>query len=105
MTPEEVIPKGYDEEERYFHEQDAELLKKKRTELNAARKAHEQAAHKNQHWMKCPKCGADLEEVEMDHIMVDKCPGCGGIFFDKGELELMLKAHRGLLPRIMDMFS
>ena len=41
MTPEEVIPKGYDEEERYFHEQDAELLKKKRTELNAARKAHE----------------------------------------------------------------
>ena len=105
MTPEEVIPKGYDEEERYFFEQDAELLKKKRTELNEARKTQEQATHKSQHWMKCPKCGADLEEVEMDHIMVDKCPGCGGIFFDKGELELMLKAHRGLLPRIMDMFS
>ena len=106
MTPEEVIPpKGYDEEERYFHERDAELLKKKRIELNASRKAQEQDAHKNQHWMKCPKCGADLEEIEMDHIMVDKCPGCGGIFFDKGELELMLKAHRGLVPRIMDMFG
>ena len=30
MTPEEVMPSGYDEEERYFHEKDLELLKKKR---------------------------------------------------------------------------
>ena len=31
----------------------------------------------------------------MDRIMVDKCPGCGGIFFDKGELELMIEHHKG----------
>ncbi len=105
MTHEEVVPSGYDEEERYFHERELELLRKKRAELDAARKAQEQAERKHQHWMKCPKCGADLEEVEMDHIMVDKCPTCGGIFFDKGELELMLKAHRGLLPKIVDLFS
>ena len=37
MTPEEVMPSGYDEEERYFHDKDVELLKKKRDELNRAR--------------------------------------------------------------------
>ena len=97
--------KGYNEEERYFHEQEKELLKKKRAELDATRKANEQDAQRHEHWMKCPKCGADLQEIEMDQIMVDKCPDCGGIFFDRGELELMIKAHRGLLPKIVDLFS
>ena len=99
MTPEEVMPSGYDEQERFFHEKDVALLKKKREELDAARRGREQQAAKAEHWMKCPKCGADLEEIEMDRIMVDRCTGCAGIFFDKGEVELLLdtkKAFRGL---------
>ena len=89
---------GYDDEERYFHEREMETLKKKRAELDTSRKQREQEASKKAHWMKCPKCGSDLEEVEMDRIMVDKCGGCGGLFFDQGEIELMLKANKGIMP-------
>ena len=104
MTPEDVIPSGYDEEERHFHEQDIALLKKKREELNAARRDREQEAAKAQHWMKCPKCGRDLQEIEMDGIMVDKCGGCEGIFFDRGELELMIES-KGALHRLRKLFG
>ncbi len=37
----------------------------------------------------CPKCGLNLEELPFSsktHILVDRCDGCGGIFFDAGEI-------------------
>ena len=95
MERDDVVPGGYDQEERFFHEKDQELLRKKRDQLDAARRAQEAEARKHAHWMKCPKCGADLEEIESDGIMVDKCTGCQGVFFDKGEVELMLEVHKG----------
>jgi Zn-finger nucleic acid-binding protein len=55
--------------------------------------------------MKCPKCGAGLQEIEMDGIMVDKCGGCEGIFFDRGELELMIESHKGGLGRLKKLFG
>lgn len=93
MTAEKVMPRGYDEEERYFHEREIELLKRKRTELDTQRHDREQRERKTAHWMKCPKCGADLEEVELEHIKADKCTNCQGLYFDKGELELLIEAH------------
>ncbi len=71
MEPKDVVPSGYDEEGRYFHQQEMELLRKKREELDVSRRDRESEARKQTHWMKCPKCGADLEEIEMDRIMVD----------------------------------
>ncbi len=105
MTPEEVVPSGYDEEERYFHDKDVELLKKKREELNAARRDRAVEDARSEHWMKCPKCGADMQEIEMDGILVDKCSGCDGIFFDRGEVELMIEAHKGGLSRLKKLFG
>ncbi|MFH1731383.1 MAG: zf-TFIIB domain-containing protein [Planctomycetota bacterium] len=37
--------------------------------------------------MNCPKCdGAATEEVEVQSIKVDRCPECGGTWFEQGEL-------------------
>ena len=37
--------------------------------------------------MKCPKCKQiDLEAQIVDEVEVDRCPSCGGIWFDKHEL-------------------
>ena len=105
MTPEEVMPSGYDEEERYFHDKDVELLKKKRDELNRARTERVAEAARSEHWMKCPKCGADMQEIEMDGILVDKCSECEGIYFDRGELELMIEAHKGGFGRLRKLFG
>jgi Zn-finger nucleic acid-binding protein len=46
---------------------------------------------KELHWMKCPECGSDMKEEPLaEKIMVDRCTRCGGIFFDRGELEDIL---------------
>jgi len=39
--------------------------------------------------MRCPKCRADMEQVEFDGTEVDRCEICKGIWFDAGEIELM----------------
>jgi PAT family beta-lactamase induction signal transducer AmpG len=39
--------------------------------------------------MRCPKCRADMEQIEHDGIEVDRCSRCGGIWFDAGEAELL----------------
>ncbi len=98
MTHEDVAPSGYNEEERYFHEKEAEQLKQVRAKLDATRKQRAADQAKETHWMKCPKCGADMTEIELEGIMVDKCGGCQGMFFDRGELELMLVNKKALGP-------
>ena len=35
----------------------------------------------------CPKCNAVLQPVEAAEIKADVCPGCGGVWLDRGELE------------------
>jgi len=37
--------------------------------------------------MQCPKCGKELKTLAIGEIEVDRCPSCGGILFDKNELE------------------
>jgi uncharacterized protein len=42
--------------------------------------------------MQCPKCGAPFEQVSVDDVVVDRCTGCRGLWFDLLEHE-DLKAH------------
>ena len=36
---------------------------------------------------RCPRCRRDLEPMRMGTAIVDKCPGCGGHWFDGDEIE------------------
>ena len=76
-------------EDEYFAKQDAELMKQMREKLDKERIQNERKAH----FMKCPKCGADLKEEEHGPVKVDICPECGGMFLDAGEMEL-LRTHQ-----------
>ncbi len=42
------------------------------------------------HFMKCPKCGHDLVEEDLEGVRVDRCNFCEGVYFDAGELEQVL---------------
>ncbi len=42
--------------------------------------------------MKCPVCCVPTYVVEHDQIELDLCPDCQGIWFDAGELELLLES-------------
>ncbi|MFZ5877045.1 MAG: zf-TFIIB domain-containing protein [Nitrospirota bacterium] len=98
--------KGYNKEEEFFYRQNKELLEKRRKELDAQRKQQE-TQQRHAHWMKCPKCGADMRELERQGIKVDQCGACGGIYFDRGELELLLEAkeQKGFLGGLKSLFK
>lgn len=39
--------------------------------------------------MNCPVCAVPLIAVERDQVEVDSCISCRGLWFDRGELELL----------------
>jgi len=39
--------------------------------------------------MNCPKCGATTEEIVVKSVKVDRCPECGGTWYDRDELEAL----------------
>jgi ribosomal protein L37AE/L43A len=104
---EELKEHGYDKEAEYFYKKNKELLEKMRQQLDAQRAQQETQARRHEHWMKCPKCGSDLEEVELLGIKVDQCTQCHGIYFDKGELELLLAAKepKGFISGLKRLFA
>ncbi len=73
-------------EEEYFALREAENLRERR----AAAAASAREAERRDHYMKCPKCGADLHTEMYRSIQVDRCPECDGIWFDAGEAEQLV---------------
>ena len=59
---------------------------------------------KELHYMKCPKCGMQLIEIDYRGIKVDKCSGCEGIWLDAGELEAISKLEKGGLDKLFSVF-
>jgi len=83
-------------EDEYFMKMDAKNLTERRGELDNKRAEENKKQRKEQHWMKCPKCGSDLEEINYQKVMIDKCSECNGIWLDKGELELLTEGKARL---------
>ena len=83
MAEKRITETGYDQEDAYFHQKDLELLAKRRAELDGQRRNSTVGK------IKCPRCGSDMNEVAIEHVKVDRCTGCGGVFLDKGELEIL----------------
>jgi len=91
-------------EDEYFLKLDMERIKGLRAKLDKTRSDENEQQRMKAHWMKCPKCGADLEEIYYEEVMIDRCTGCKGIWLDQGELELLTQGRaefsRGLLQRL-----
>ena len=81
-------------ENDWFRENEKKLLEEARRGREAREKerlAKETAAERqrlrDQHYMKCPKCGHDLKAENLEGIEIDRCSFCEGFFMDAGELE------------------
>ncbi|HKS05226.1 MAG TPA: zf-TFIIB domain-containing protein [Gemmatimonadaceae bacterium] len=74
-------------EDEYFKKRDMEMIAEQRTRLDAERKRAERSSH----YMKCPKCGADLKEREYHSVKIDVCTECHGVFLDAGEIDLIAR--------------
>ena len=98
MHHEHITDVGYDQEDSYFHQKDLELIARKRAELDRQRAAATGAAvaATASAAAKCPRCGAAMQEVTVaEHVKVDRCTGCGGVFLDRGELDILTHARSG----------
>lgn len=84
---------GYSQEEEYFYKKNKELIEQMRVQRDRKRAEQEDRNRRLAHWMKCPKCGSDLSEFEHLGIKLDRCGDCHGIFFDDGELDILLQAQ------------
>jgi rubrerythrin len=93
-------------EDEYFARQELERRKEWAKEQSAKMAAEEKERLKQLHYMKCPKCGMDMSTIALHGVNVDQCPSCGGVFFDKGEVEELLAAERGggLVGKVLSVF-
>lgn len=39
--------------------------------------------------MHCPGCAADMVQIQLHALEIDRCPACGGIVLDKGETDII----------------
>ena len=90
-------------EDEWFLQNERKLLedvrkeREKRERERRARETEEERRRlKEQHWMRCPKCGHPLKAEDLDGIEIDRCTFCEGFFMDAGELEqLFLQKEQG----------
>jgi protein-arginine kinase activator protein McsA len=99
------IDKPSKAEDEYFARQELERRKKWAQEQAAKMATEQKEQLKQLHWMKCPKCGMDLKEIEIHGVSVDQCANCGGVFLDAGEMEQIEKHEQGgVMGRVFSMF-
>ena len=103
------INKPSSTEEEYFALEEIEKKRKlalKQAEEMAA-KAREDV--KKLHYMKCPKCGMDLQTLTKGKVEVDTCFNCQGVWLDAGELEQVIaqgSEHGGkVMGAVLNLFK
>ena len=79
-------------EDEYFARQNADLIKEMRARLDADRKKADQHQART---LTCPRDGTPLVETESEHVKIDTCPNCKGVWLDAGELEQLRLVNRG----------
>ena len=87
-----TLGKPSEKEEAFFKMEELAKLRKLREEEKRRMAEEESRRLRELHWMRCPKCGMELNEVELYGVAVDACLSCGGTFFDRGEVEKILEA-------------
>lgn len=102
-TPEKERKKKEDE---YFARLEFERKKKLLEEQQKTMQSAEKQKLKELHWMRCPKCGMEMVEIDFEGIRVDKCSACLGVFFDNGEVEQLIQKNKpGFLSRLASAFK
>ncbi len=98
--------KASNTEDEYFVREDAEKKRKLALQVKKETEAAELRRLKELHFMRCPKCGLQMQEVKYSGLDVDVCFACGGVFLDKGELEsVTTHGKSGVMSAILNWFK
>lgn len=96
--------KPREDEEEYFARMEFEKKKKIEDEKRKKLAENEEKSLRELHYMKCPKCGMELIEIEYKGIKMDECSACKGIWLDAGELAAVSKFEKTALDKLFDVF-
>lgn len=97
--------KPSEREEEYIARKEYERLKKLEEEKHKRLAEEEKAKLKEIHYMRCPKCGMELIEINYKGIKIDKCSECEGIWLDAGELEAVSKLEKSGIDKLFSIFK
>ena len=92
-------------EAEYIARTEFDKLRKLEEGKHKKLKAEEKKKLKELHYLKCPKCGMELIEIDYKHIKIDKCSECEGIWLDAGELETVSNLEKSGLDKLFGVFK
>lgn len=96
--------KPSEREAEYIARMEYDRLKKIEEEKHKKLKVEEKNKLKELHYMRCPKCGMEMIEIDYKGIEIDKCSECEGIWLDAGELEAVAKLEKTGLDKLFGVF-
>ncbi len=100
-----TLMKPSEREEEFFARQEFEKKKKLEEEKQKALAGDQKKKARELHFMKCPKCGMDLIEIDYKKIKIDKCSACAGVWLDAGEMEQVALMEKGGLDKLFSVFA
>jgi hypothetical protein len=100
-----MVLKPSEKEEEYFLRMEFERKKKLEGEKHRKLGEEEKKKLKELHYMRCPKCGMELIEIEYKGVHTDNCSACGGVWLDAGEFETIAKLEKSFLDQLFSMFT
>ena len=100
-----TMKKPSETEDEFFARQEAEKRRKMVVEASRAMQDSEREALKKQHWMRCPKCGMELQTISFREVQIDRCYHCHGTWLDSGELEALAGKEAGFLQKVLKVFE
>ena len=92
-------------EEENFARMEYERRKKVEEERQNQLAVEEKKRLRELHFLRCPKCGMQLLEIDYKGIKVDKCSECEGIWLDAGEMDAISKLEKGGLDKLFSVFQ
>ena len=97
--------KPTEREEEFFARTELERLKKIEEEKQKNIQQQECKRLQELHYMRCPKCGMELIEIDYKGITIDRCSECDGVWLDAGELETISKLEKTGLDKFFSIFK
>ncbi len=96
--------KPTEQEEAFFVRREFEEAKKVVRQRQNLLETEERLKLKELHYMRCPKCGMELVEIDYRGIKVDRCTACDGVWLDAGELEMVVQLDKSIINKFFDIF-
>jgi ssDNA-binding Zn-finger/Zn-ribbon topoisomerase 1 len=82
-----------------------ERLKKIEEEKHKKLAQEQKKQLRDLHYMRCPKCGMELVEIDYKGITIDRCSECDGVWLDAGELNSVSKLEKSGLDKFFSIFK